>query len=187
MPSLKHIRANQQNARRSTGPKTPEGRAISSRNALTHGLSARALLMPDEDLTAFQQLLDSLYLEHQPVGAHEEYLVRQIALSQWRLNRLQRIKIGQLVFRLQKIREWEARDRDREGEPEELEAGREYEQATRQIGKVFFDDSTGVDAFTKLSRYEATIRRSFYRALEHLRRAQAEKKQKLQNEPVSPH
>ena len=94
MRSLKQLRANQQNARRSAGPKTPEGRAVSGRNALTHGLSAGALLMPDEDLTAFQQLLDSLYLEHQPVGSHEEYLVRQIAVSQWRLNRLQRIETG---------------------------------------------------------------------------------------------
>ena len=186
MPSLKQIRANQQNARRSTGPKTPEGRANTSRNALTHGLSARSLMMPDEDLTAFQQLLDSLYLEHQPVGNHQEYLVRQIAVSQWRLNRLQRIETGLLAFRLQKIREWEARDRARDGEPEELEAGHEYEQATRQLGKVFFDDSTGVDAFTKLSRYEATIRRSFYRALEHLRRAQAEKNTNYRTNPFPP-
>ena len=39
MSSEKQLRANRENARRSTGPKTAEGRLKSSRNALRHGLS----------------------------------------------------------------------------------------------------------------------------------------------------
>jgi hypothetical protein len=43
MTSERKIRANRQNARASTGPKTPNGRARSARNALRHGLSLSVL------------------------------------------------------------------------------------------------------------------------------------------------
>ena len=39
MATEKQIRANRENAKKSTGPKTAGGRARSSRNALRHGLS----------------------------------------------------------------------------------------------------------------------------------------------------
>jgi hypothetical protein len=39
MASEKQLRANRENAKRSTGPKTAAGRVRSSRNALRHGLS----------------------------------------------------------------------------------------------------------------------------------------------------
>jgi hypothetical protein len=122
------------------------------------------------------------YIEHQPVGAHEEYLVRQMAVSQWRMDRLQRIEAGILASHLEIIRE------DEDGEPPP-EPGQEFLETTRQLGAAFYDDSRGVDSFSKLCRYEATIRRSFYKALELLRRAQAHRlhpeKQFLRNEPNS--
>ena len=43
MTSERKIRANRQNARASTGPKTANGRARSARNALRHGLSLSVL------------------------------------------------------------------------------------------------------------------------------------------------
>jgi hypothetical protein len=39
MATEKQLRANRENAKKSTGPKTAGGRARSSRNALSHGLS----------------------------------------------------------------------------------------------------------------------------------------------------
>ena len=191
MSSLKQIRANQENGRRSNGPTTPEGLAASSKNALKHGLCSRAVLLPEEDPDAFHELLASLHIEHQPVGAHEEYLVRQMAVSQWRLDRLQRIEAGLLSSRLQIIRQYEAdnQDEDDEDEGDEPPPGQEYLETTRQLGAAFYDDSRAVDSFSKLCRYEATIRRSFYKALEQLRRAQARRlhpeKQILRKEPNS--
>jgi hypothetical protein len=174
MSSLKQIRANQENGRRSNGPTTPEGLAASSKNALKHGLCSRSVLLPEEDPDAFHELLASLHIEHQPVGAHEEYLVRQMAVSQWRMDRLQRIEAGLLASRLEIIREYEADSGDEDDEAEApVEPGQEYLETTRQLGAAFYDDSRSVDSFSKLCRYEATIRRCFCKALELLRRAQA--------------
>ncbi|MBI4875151.1 MAG: hypothetical protein HY822_11020 [Acidobacteria bacterium] len=194
MSSLKQIRANQKNGRLSNGPTTPEGLAASSQNALKHGLCSRSVLLPEEDPDAFHELFASLQIEHRPVGAHVEYLVRQMAVSQWRMDRLQRIEAGLLASRLEIIREYEADSSDEDDEDDKAppDPGQEYLETTRQLGAAFYDDSRAVDSFSKLSRYEATIRRGFYKALEQLRRAQARRlhleKNILQNEPnLAPH
>ena len=49
MTTLKKIEANKANAALSTGPKTPEGKTISCRNSLKHGLLAQSVL-PDESV-----------------------------------------------------------------------------------------------------------------------------------------
>ncbi|MDH6261934.1 hypothetical protein [Bradyrhizobium sp. BR13661] len=50
MATEKQIRANRENAKRSTGPKSPAGRLKSSRNALRHGLSIPASADPLADV-----------------------------------------------------------------------------------------------------------------------------------------
>ena len=49
MTSEKQAEANRRNALNSTGPKTPEGKAAVSHNALRHGLLSRDILLPGED------------------------------------------------------------------------------------------------------------------------------------------
>jgi hypothetical protein len=46
MTSERQIAANRQNARRSTGPRTPRGKAAASKSALRHGLAANVLADP---------------------------------------------------------------------------------------------------------------------------------------------
>lgn len=60
----RQIAANRLNAQRSTGPRTPAGKAKVSVNALRHGLTAREVILPNEnpdDFDAFRaELLTSL-------------------------------------------------------------------------------------------------------------------------------
>jgi hypothetical protein len=79
MASPAQIDANRQNAQKSTGPRTPEGKTTVSQNALRHGLCSGIPLMFDEAGDDVQQLLAALIEENQPVGVNEEILVYKMA------------------------------------------------------------------------------------------------------------
>jgi len=90
MPSIKQIRANRSNAQRSTGPKTPEGKERTRFNALIHGLRAESAVIPGEDQAKFDQLLERLSAAWTPQDDMEKSLVEQIAVTQWKLARIDR-------------------------------------------------------------------------------------------------
>ncbi len=90
--SATQIGANRKNAEKSTGPKTPEGKQAAACNAVKHSLSARQLILndDDEDPTEYQALVDGLEDALSPVGALEYALVERIAVTLWRQRRLVR-------------------------------------------------------------------------------------------------
>jgi hypothetical protein len=53
MATEAQINANRANARKSTGPRTPEGKAVVSQNAVTHGFLARETVIHGEDQSQF--------------------------------------------------------------------------------------------------------------------------------------
>jgi hypothetical protein len=79
---------NRANSQHSTGPKTPEGKKQSSLNALRHGLTGQIVVMPTEDLQAYQRHMKSFTDEYTPKGATEANLVQALADTSWRLNRV---------------------------------------------------------------------------------------------------
>ena len=90
MTSTSRVQANRENAKRSTGPKTPEGKAASSKNATTHGLSSTFRVLAHEDAAAFAALNDELKAEFKPATTHQKFLVEQMAQNRWRLERTRR-------------------------------------------------------------------------------------------------
>jgi hypothetical protein len=89
---------NRANAQFSTGPKTPEGKQKSSLNALRHGLTGQTVVMPTEDLVAYQHHLKSFTDEYKPEGATEENLVQALADASWRLNRVAALETNLLTL-----------------------------------------------------------------------------------------
>ena len=92
MSTSSQIAANQANAQHSTGPNTPEGKAISSRNNVRHGLAGRWMLLPDEDPLEFEALVDSLRTEYQSSSPTESLLVEQMAQHYWLAQRALRLQ-----------------------------------------------------------------------------------------------
>ncbi len=78
---------NRENAKHSTGPKTKSGKLKCSLNALRHGLTGQMVVMPTEDLAAYQRHVQALVDEYRPQGATETLLVQALADASWRLNR----------------------------------------------------------------------------------------------------
>ena len=73
------LEANRANARRSTGPKTPSGKARSSMNAVKHGLTAKQIIVPGETPEQFDKLRDGLIADFAPGTTIERELVDQLA------------------------------------------------------------------------------------------------------------
>jgi hypothetical protein len=89
MATLKQFEANRRNAQKSTGPKTCEGKAAVSMNALRHGLRARSVVLPGENREEFNQLCGDLEVEWNPQSRTEQFYVEQMAVSQWKLTRME--------------------------------------------------------------------------------------------------
>jgi hypothetical protein len=94
MATIKQIEANHRNALKSTGPKTVAGKAAVRLNPLRHGLRARDVILPDEDPEAFHQLCDDLEAEWQPRTRTEQFYLEQMAVSQWKLSRVEWAEAG---------------------------------------------------------------------------------------------
>jgi hypothetical protein len=98
MSTPSRIAINRANAQHSTGPKTPEGKKNSSLNALRHGLTGQIVVMPTEDLQAYQLHLESFTDEYTPKGATESHLVQALADTSWRLNRVAALETNLLTL-----------------------------------------------------------------------------------------
>jgi len=100
--SEKQIAANQANARKSTGPKTPEGQAVSKMNALKHGIFSKEALVRGFNLKENSRELAALHERfwqaYSPVGPVEEMLVDQIVTAQWRLRRALKAESGEITL-----------------------------------------------------------------------------------------
>jgi len=148
MKSLAKTQANRSNALRSTGPQTPEGKAVVAWNAIKHGLLSRKVVLMAEDRAAFRAFAVGIWEYLQPVGALESLLADRIVAAAWRLRRVHVIEAD--------LFDWFPRF----SEPQSL-------------GTIFAQGSENEGAFLKLSRYEAAIERGLFRALHELERLQA--------------
>jgi hypothetical protein len=90
--------ASRANGARSRGPRTAEGKARASRNALKHGMCAKKfLLLPDDSRAEFAALESALLEELRPEGALETLLARRLIAAAWRLARADRLEFEMLV------------------------------------------------------------------------------------------
>jgi hypothetical protein len=87
-PSKAQIKANRQNAKRSTGPTSTQGKLNVSQNAITHGIFAASPLLPHENAKEFKALCMSVADVYPPVDAIAASLVERIILAIWRQKRL---------------------------------------------------------------------------------------------------
>jgi hypothetical protein len=92
MTSPIQIAANQANAQYSTGPATAEGKARVSQNALRHGLTARHLVIREDEHEEFAALQLSLSEELDPQGAIEALAFHELLHAAWNLHRFRRIE-----------------------------------------------------------------------------------------------
>src|SRR5258708_21787452 len=87
MISEKQILAARANGALSRGPKTPEGKARSSRNAIRHGRLSRCVVLGNESPEGFEKLLNLHVDRFSPLDEVELGMVEDMAESYWRRRR----------------------------------------------------------------------------------------------------
>src|SRR5882762_2181399 len=93
--SEKQRAANRANAARSTGPRTPEGKARSARNSRSHGFTASTFAVVRlEDLNEVAHLKADLTAVYQPANSQELFAVERMALTQQAMLRAARLESG---------------------------------------------------------------------------------------------
>ncbi len=90
--SKKQLKANRENAKKSTGPKTSKGIDASTKHNQVHGLYTDNLILDSvhlkEDRVEFELLLESLRYELDPQTLSQDYMVQKIAICYWRGRRV---------------------------------------------------------------------------------------------------
>ena len=173
MTSEKQIKANQANSKKSTGANTIEGKLVVAGNALKHGLFAQRLILTDENLDEYAQLMDGLINSLNPIGALEQLLVEKIAVATWKQLRLTRaesasIELDRRMDRAVNIdyvskaigRKWDEPELAKEEFKEETDEDREltvyYSTFIEQFNAIDNDVLIGLD-LVKLKTEAAVI------------------------------
>ena len=89
---------NRGNAKHSTGPRTVAGKQRSSLNALRHGLTGQTVVLPSDDLAAYQRHCKGFHDQYQPKNPTEVQLTQTVADLSWRLNRATAIETNMLAL-----------------------------------------------------------------------------------------
>jgi len=146
MSSERRIRASRANGAKSRGLKTPESKARSSKNSLRLGLLARTVVLEDENLQSFTDLLIAVARDLDLQNEIERALAENMAISRWRLQRLLALERATLKIEMDKH------------DPAAQDPATRAALAFRALS----DESHSLDL---LNRYEARIDRQFARSL----------------------
>ena len=138
MVTDKQLAANRQNALESTGPRTLEGKAKASKNALKHGLLSSEVLLEDESREKFEEFGERLLADLSPKGELECMLADRIIAACWRLRRTVRIE-----------REMMAADLD-----QGVSFGPKFSDTHSTLGRCVAMDMAKPNTYGKLCRYE---------------------------------
>src|ERR1700686_1019124 len=99
MASDRQVSANRQNAAKSTGPTTQDGKLVSRRNAMRHGLTAATVVPAIEDAEEFERFEAAIRADYEPISTIEHELVARLTSLLWRLRRSTLIETN--LFQLQ--------------------------------------------------------------------------------------
>ena len=185
MSSEKKIAANRRNCQKSTGPCTPQGKAVVSQNALKHGLTAKTVIR-SEDQAEFDlhrtQILDELA----PSTPIESFLAERIVDLSWKLKRIGYLqnqtidalgtpKTGPLAkFQQALLAKYAPAAQTEPSEPDPELA----------LGRLAIKDFSNSRVLEKLLMYERMIESSLYRTMLELQRLNIIKKLNAAQDPA---
>jgi hypothetical protein len=147
-------------------PTSPKGRARSSMNALRHGLTARVVVLPSEDMDAYRAFSKEIVDCLDPQTPVERQFAQTVADNQWRINRVRSIEDGMLGM-------------GHFEDANNFDTDHTEIHSAMTAARAFREDSK---AFVNLSIYEQRLHRSMKEALRQLKELQAERRDRRKAE-----
>ena len=177
-PPNRRAEAARLNALKSTGPRTPEGKARSSMNAVKHGLTAQAAVLPGEDPAELESLARLFTAQLKPMGPLQRLLVERIISLTWKLRRVSRAEVAAaLEMDEDKLRLWETRQELAATVPGYIPRRNDHRPRPREAGALLaasFDasasDRSEIDGpLVRLTKYELKLDAALRAAMRELR------------------
>jgi hypothetical protein len=160
MASQKQLEANRLNASKSTGPRSLQGKARSSMNALKTGIDAESQIIRGEKVANLEALSTDYHQRFHPTTPEQRMLVDTLVDAEWLLRRFRKVE-AQL---------WEK---------EALSAYKPNEDVI--LAQAYW---SGVDRFARLQRRIDTAHKNYRTALQELERLQTEEVLDPDPEPI---
>ena len=164
--------ANRANAQHSTGPRTEAGKQRSALNATRHGLTGQTIVLPSDDLDAYQERVRKFFADYQPHGESEKQLVQTLADTAWRLSRI--VALENNLLTLGTLEHEDSIDTDDPRVRTALAMAKAYREQSHVIAN--------------LGTHEQRLNRVFEKALKQIRELQAQRhsveKEQLQNAAI---
>jgi hypothetical protein len=177
--SPKQIAANRANAARSTGPRTPEGKANSARNGRRHGFTASTFAVVRlEDLQEIAYLKADLVAAYQPANSQELFALERMALAQQTIRRAARLESGLFTTCLNEI--LDSNDQPFMPMSNALAGDGDIEITRAQNRNYFLAEgfhrlSRQSNSWSLFLRYQAQSERQYRRAVEEFERLKAQR------------
>jgi len=163
MATEARIVANRLNAKKSTGPRTAQGKAAVSQNAVTHGLSGQCDVIRGEDQEEFELYREELFWELNPAGTMQSRLAERIVSLAWRLRRAERIQNQTFDYLM-------AQDASSPYVKSLQSAGNPSSDPDLALGRTVAKDYSNARVVDRLAMYERRIELSLYRTMAELQR-----------------
>ncbi|MGD2095260.1 MAG: hypothetical protein PVH77_09670 [Phycisphaerales bacterium] len=162
------ITTNSQNAKKSTGPRSSEGKSTVSQNALKHGLSARKTVISTESQADFDLYRDRILTELAPFTPMESMLAERIVSLSWRLKRAGRIQ-NEVIDAMNEdhtnnpLAKLKKSFFPKNPDPDKTDSS--ASPIDLALGRIAIRDFGGAKVLDRLLMYERRIEHSLYRTI----------------------
>jgi hypothetical protein len=168
MSTTTQIQANRENAQKSTGPKSVEGKAISAKNAVKHGLFAVETVIKGENREDFNLFRQKLLEEFDPDGAVETMLAERIVSLGWRLKRIVSIQDQAFDVMIEKDEPSPLSKRMRMMMPKEMREDTRGTGPELVLGRAVINDFENSRVLERLLMYERRLENSLKKTMDEL-------------------
>ena len=179
MSSESQILANRLNAQKSTGPRSSQGKAAVSQNAVKHGLLAEHDVISSESRADFDLYREQMLDELAPVSPMESMLAERIVTLSWRLKRVCRFQ-NQAIDALNTDNAFSPLTKLTQSlffkNQDQSQAAPSASAAHLALGRMAIKDFANARVLDRLLMYERRIEHSLYKTILEFQRLNLVKK-----------